>query len=177
MSPLSRLSVALVKISAALTAKEKIEQHHDAFDKDWGKFEKNLKSKSFRQAAIEHPQSDSKLKRYIKNFGGYVASKDVVGVVPSRTKGKLYRIKELPNGRLGCNCKDWQFHHSVRQSDCDHIKELKQGLEKRSSMSSIARGMAAARAYDKSQRTKEQGKLTNENIRRLYSGEPLIPFH
>ena len=155
-------------------AKEQANLHYDT--QDWGRFEKNLKAKRFQQAAVEHPESDQKLKKYIKNFGGYLTSKKVVGVVPSRTSSKMYKVKELPNGRLACNCKDWQYKHSVKASDCDHIKELKQGLIKQSSLALIGRGVAAHRAFDKSREIKRRGQIMNENVRRIYSGEPYIPL-
>jgi len=175
----STLAKALVKISASMpTHQERVQAHHDALEKDWKLFEKGLKSQRFQKAALQHPETDSKLKRYIKNFGGYLTSKNVVGVVPSRTHSKMYKVKELPNGRLACNCKDWQYHHSVRRSDCDHIRELKKGLVKSSSAYSIlGRGIAISRAVEKAQNIKHRGEVAEENVRRLYTGEPFIPLN
>jgi hypothetical protein len=107
-------------------AQERVDMHHQT--RDWNLFEKNLKAKAFRQAVVSHPESDAKLKRYTKNFGEYTSSKKVLGVVPSRTSNKLYKIKELSNGRLACGCGDWQYLHSHKKTDCDHIKEFKGGL-------------------------------------------------
>lgn len=176
MNHMSRLAAALVKISAVVPHRQKVEEFHGSLEKDWKGFEKNLKAKRFQQAAVEHPGSDEKLKKYIKNFGGYLTSKNVVGVVPSRTSSKMYKVKELPNGRLACNCKDWQYKHSVKNSDCDHIKELKQGLIKKSSLALIGRGVAAYRSFEKAKDIERRGKIFNENIKRIYSGEPYIPL-
>lgn len=163
----------------AKTPKMKLELHHQADKKDWGKFEKNLKAKGFQQAALGHPESDKKLKKYVKNFGGYLNSKEVVGVVPSRSSSKMYKVKQLETGRLGCNCKDWQYKHSVKGTDCDHIKELKQGLVKVSyALATLARGAASARKLsrmgDVASKSKMEGALSRENERRLYTGEPLF---
>ena len=109
----------------------KVEKHHKS--PDWNAFEKNLKRSGFRAAVITNPDSDAKLKRYTKAMGALSESKEVAGVVPSRSSpGKLHTIKTLKNGRLGCECKDWRYKHSHRGTDCEHIKELKQGLEKTS---------------------------------------------
>lgn len=111
----------LMKIAAS--ANEKVEQHHA--NPNWSQFEKNLKGKKFREAASAHPKSDSKLQAYIKNFGGYLSSKKVLGQVPSRTSAKKHTIKELEGGRLGCSCKDWQYKHSHQGTDCAHIASFK----------------------------------------------------
>lgn len=129
-SHLRFFSDELVKIAAISPAQamELVGAHHGAEDKNWKAFEKNLRLKGFRNAVVLHPESDAKLKRYTKTVGDYMGSKEVVGVVPSRTRSKLYKIKELSNGRLGCSCKDWKYSHSHKKTDCEHIKELKQGL-------------------------------------------------
>jgi len=119
----------LTKIAALslARAKELVSSHHK--DRDWGLFERNLKAKPFRQAVLSHPESDEKLKRYTKALGELKTSKNVVGVVPSRTSNRLYKIKELPGGRLGCSCGDWQYARSHRGTDCAHIREFKDGLQ------------------------------------------------
>ena len=106
------------------SAELKVEAHHGSPSKDWKTFEKNLKKVPFQKAVVKHPDSDSKLKRYAKNYGGHLVSKEVVKEVPSRTTTKKHAIKKLPSGRLSCSCKDWQYVHSHKGTDCDHIKML-----------------------------------------------------
>lgn len=125
---LPSFAAELVKLAALSQsqARELVDTHHE--NQDWGAFEKNLRIKSFRQAVLLHPESDAKLKRYTKALGEYKTSNNVVGVVPSRTSNKLHKIKELSNGRLGCSCRDWQYMHSHRKTDCDHIQEFRGGM-------------------------------------------------
>jgi hypothetical protein len=119
---------------SGVTPQDEVEGFHISERKDWSRFDKNLRRKDFRAAAVDSSLSDKKLKRYVKNYGGYLTSKEVVAGVPSRTSKKTYALKELPTGRLACNCKDWQYRHSVRGTDCDHIKLFKKsGLHKTAS--------------------------------------------
>jgi hypothetical protein len=103
---------------------------------------------------LKHEMTDEKLKKYVKNFGGQLRSKTIIAFAPSRTeKGKDYKIKVLPSGRLSCECGDWQYHHSVRKTDCDHIKAVrhfyKAGLVKMgSALRIIAQGANLKRRAD-----------------------------
>lgn len=175
---LDALRSYIVKIAyVPTTPKMKVEVHHSDSEKDWKAFEKNLKSKGFQTAARKHKLSDAKLKRYVKNYGGYLTSKEVVGIVPSRTSGKNYKLKKLPDGRIGCGCKDWQFKHSHKGTDCDHILEFNEGVVKESSLvKSIAQGVSAARTHEKMKEQGKRGALIHENVRRLRTGEDLIPL-
>lgn len=113
----------LIKI--AESAKELADKHHGSEHKDWKSFEENLRKKAFQSAVIRHKESDEKLKKYVDAFGGYLKSTKTVGVVPSRSVAKTkHVIKKLKDGRLGCDCGDWQFKHSWAGTDCDHIKSL-----------------------------------------------------
>jgi hypothetical protein len=103
----------------------KVDRHFTSTFPDWKSFEKNLRTKSFRELAKGHEKADPKLKKYIQNFGGYLASKDEVAKLRSKDSGTTYVIKDLHTGRLGCNCGDWQYKKSVRGGDCKHIKSLK----------------------------------------------------
>lgn len=116
--------MALKLAYVAKTPQMKAELHHGTAKKDWKALEKNLKGKRFQKALSEHPGTDAKLKAYVQNYGGYLSSKDVVGNVLSRTSPKAYVVKKLPSGRLACNCRDWQYVHSVKGTDCAHIKSL-----------------------------------------------------
>jgi hypothetical protein len=106
------------------TAKEKANAHFGSEKPDWKAFDKNLKSKKFRQVIKKHPASDAKLKKYNKNYGDYVSSKDVAAEVTG-SKGKAYKVKDLHNGRLACGCGNWHYRKSVDGGDCKHIKALK----------------------------------------------------
>lgn len=113
------------------TLAEKVDRHLYGDNKDWAQFEKDMRGKKFRQAVIGHQASDEKLKAYVKAMGDYQSSKKVVGVVPSKTDPtKLYKVKDI-GGRLGCGCKDWQYKHSHGGGDCQHIRELAQGLKEK----------------------------------------------
>ena len=131
---------SIEKISKALTNAEKAQMHHASPDKDWVGFEENLASKGFQKAISGHPVSDDKLKQYVKNYGGYLTSKKVVASVPSRTGDHSYEIRKLPGGRLGCGCKDWQYKHSWKGTDCDHIY----GLNKDKTASRAIRAIGGA---------------------------------
>lgn len=120
---------ALEKLSFKLNQKGKqevkAERHFETSDPNWNEFVKNLKSKHFQDAVKGHPQADEKLQAYVENFGGYLRSKDHVATLKSKDSGKNYRIKRVGK-RLGCNCGDWQYKHSVQGGDCKHIKSLRQ---------------------------------------------------
>lgn len=95
---------------------------------DWKEFEKKLKSPAFRKNELAVTE-DPKLKKYIKNFGDVLSSKDLRAYVQSASDlNKDHEVKVLPSGRLACTCKDWQYKHSVRNSDCKHIKRYRQYL-------------------------------------------------
>lgn len=112
---------------AASLYDEMAAEHHRAPTKDWALFEKNLRTAKFQKAVLAHPESVDKLREYVKNVGGYLRAKNTVGKVLSRSNpGSVHRIKELPSGRLGCGCKDWQYSHSVKGSDCAHVKAFKE---------------------------------------------------
>lgn len=120
---------SLEKLSFQLTPRGKqevkAEHHFESQDPDWHRFVKNLKSKTFQDVVLQHPNADEKLRAYVTNFGGYLRSKDVVATVKSKDSGKTYRIKRVGD-RLGCNCGDWQYVRSVRGGDCKHINSLSQ---------------------------------------------------
>jgi hypothetical protein len=169
-SLLPSFSNELTKIAKKDQSLKMVNAHHKANTKDWKLFEKNLKNKDFRQAVLTHPKSDAKLKRYTKALGSYKESKDVAGKVPSRTSSKLYTIKHLANGKLGCGCKSWQYNHSHRGTECVHSQELKSVLEKTSAsnLTYLARGVLGARTYNKAKMESEKGKVVQRNVRLLH---------
>lgn len=94
----------------------------------WKEFEKGLKSKDFQVKQLS-ATDDPKLKKYIKNFGGVLTSKDLKAYVQSSTNPKKYhQVKALSGGRFACTCKDWQYNHSVKNTDCKHVDRYKQYL-------------------------------------------------
>lgn len=114
------------KVAAPSKTKLKVLDFHKAEVKDWPGFEKDLKNKAFQNAMLKHPETGTKLQKYVKNFGGLLKSKEIIAIAPSRTEeAKEYKVKVLPTGRLACECKDWQYHHSVRKTDCDHIRAVR----------------------------------------------------
>lgn len=154
----------LVKLSA--TAQEKAEAHFASAQPDWNSFTKNLRSQPFRDAVMRMAQSDEKLRKYVKNFGAYVSGKDVIAELKSKDSGRTYRIKDLHNGRMGCNCRDWQFTHSVKGGDCKHIKSLKaSNLVKKASPFG-----AAFTAVNRAQRHREEGKKSKAALTAVYGG-------
>lgn len=165
----------LEKIAKSLG--QKVEEHHQAEKKDWGAFEKNMRSPRFVAEVVRHPESDEKLKDYVRANNQYMRSKKVVANVPSSSSGKVHQVKRLPDGRMGCSCKDWQYKGSWSGADCKHIKALKgAGLDKKAAhpLSIIGRGAGLMNISNKVEKTKEKGREAKENVRRFYAGEP---FH
>ncbi len=105
-----------------------VDSHHKAVKKDWTKFERNLRSPKFQAAVMEHPGSDDKLKRYTKALGEYKRSTDTLAKIPSRSGGRLHKVKNLPNGTLGCSCADWKYRRSHAGEDCAHIREARSAI-------------------------------------------------
>jgi hypothetical protein len=119
------------------------QKHFDSSDPNWNEFEKNLRTKGFQRAVVEHPQADDKLKRYVKNYGGYLTSKDVIAKEPSETKpGKTYAIKKVGK-RTACGCGDWQYKKSHGGGDCKHIAKYK-----KSTMTKLSEQVKRAFAED-----------------------------
>lgn len=144
--------------------------------KDWSKFEKGLKTRAFREA-VALQTDDPKLQKYVAHYGAYVASKDVVAQVPSRSGKGKHTVKRLPDGRLGCGCKDWQYKHSHQGTDCDHVKALKvTGLSKVSSaLMTVARGMGAMNRIESGETRAEinRGRWAKQAIKSWDKKQPL----
>lgn len=154
----------LEKLSA--TAEEKAQAHF--LKPDWKSFEKNLRSEPFRRAVLASAEADPKLRKYVKNYGAYRSTNDVVAEIRSKDSGKTYRVKDLHNGRLGCSCKDWQYIHSVQGGDCKHIKSVKKSrMVKRASQFGVA-FTTTGRAL----RHREEGKRAKKVMHQLYGGPP-----
>jgi hypothetical protein len=135
MSPFFSFADEMLKLAGdvRLPPELRAAEHLTAPAKDWKKFEKDLKNPKVRAELTSQTASnknrgkvDPKLRKYVRNFGGYVGTKDFVGEVQSRTSPRRwYKIKKLESGRLACGCKDWQYVRSVGSSDCIHIRALK----------------------------------------------------
>jgi len=94
----------------------------------WKEFEKGLKSKDFQSKQLS-ATDDPKLKKYIKNYGGVLVSKDLKAYVQSSSHPKKYhQVKAIQGGRFTCTCKDWQYSHSTKSTDCRHVDRYKRYL-------------------------------------------------
>ena len=167
--------IKLASDEAPSRAEMKAEAHFNVEDKDWKTFEKSLRGKQFQEAILKHPDADKKLQGYVKNFGAFLRAKDVVAQMPSRSSSGSYKIKKLPWGRLACGCKDWQYVHSIRGTDCDHIKAVKMMKMKAASPLGAAAGVLMARNIQKGKTESTKGNVMKENVMRLRMGMPLLP--
>lgn len=157
----------LEKIAKA-SLSQKVDEHHRAEKKDWSAFEQSLKSPRFVAEVKRHPESDEKLKAYTEVNNKFARSKNVVMRLPSSASGAMHTIKKLPDGRLGCSCKDWQYKHSWGGGECKHIRAAKSSLEKKASalrelarnplVRAAVRGSNAPRLYEKSKKIEHHGR-------------------
>jgi hypothetical protein len=163
-------SPTLAKIAFKLNpmgkAEVKAKNHFEAQDKNWKQFEKQLKSPNFRAAVLATKEADPVLQRYVKTFGAFQGSKNVIAKVKSADSGRTYTIKELPNGRWGCNCGDWQFKHAIKGGACKHIKSLRQSkMVKQSSLKGMAIGALTANKVHKDH---EHGRKAEDTVKRVH---------
>lgn len=160
------------KISFKLNPATRAEAHFLAEKPDWKSFERNLRSKEFRQAILKAEQSDPTLKKYVKNFGGYRASKDVIAQIKSKDSGQTYTIRDLHTGRWGCDCGDWQYHHSVKGGDCKHIKSVKQSKMVKNAGVNFGLGFSMASRADRQRRAGKKAKEMRTALRQVYGVAP-----
>lgn len=111
----------------AASIPQKVDAHLKAEIKDWRAFEKNLRSPRFAAEIRSREDADDKLKKYVTANNEYLKSKNIVTTVASRTSSKKYEVRRLKSGRLGCGCGDWQYKHSWKGTDCDHVQMAKRG--------------------------------------------------
>lgn len=161
MIDFSSFAEELTKI-AATTPADRAHQFLSSETKDWKAFERNLKNPAFQKAVIT-ATDDKKLKKYTRAVGTFRQSKDVVEEAPSRSTNTKHKLKTLPSGRMGCDCKDWQYKHSWKGTDCDHIRAFKKsGITKLSNamqpfVSGVYRGMGGSRTVDRAQKKYKAG--------------------
>lgn len=133
---------------------------------NWTSFEKDMKrSSTFRASVIKNDKADEKLRRYTEAMGEYLSSKKILARVPSRTTRREYAVKELPSGRLGCGCKDWQYKHSHNGTDCQHIREVS---ELRKTGSAVRGALASALATSRVQRASNKGKNVKQTVQAVH---------
>jgi len=120
------VKIAFLAKTAPMKAMATAQGHFEAQDKDWKAFEKHLRTPAFRKAVLKIEEADPTLRKYVKTFGEYQGSKNEVARIKSKDSGRTYVIKELPNGRWGCNCGNWQFSGSINGKPCKHIRSVKQ---------------------------------------------------
>lgn len=157
--------LASMEKQSAKSLTKKVEEHHAADKKDWTAFEKNMRSPRFTSEVLKSTLSDEKLKAYTQANNQYQRSKSVVLQIPSRTTDKMYTIKKLPGGRLGCSCKDWQYKRSWQGSDCEHVRSAKKGIEKVSSMALLARGAGLGWHMDQAKKQVSRGRESSQNVK------------
>lgn len=149
---------------------QKLDTHLNADIKDWNAFETNLKSPRFASEVRKSSDADQKLKDYVTANNQYLRSKKLVLQVPSRTEGRMYSIKEMPGGRLGCSCKDWQYKRSWKGTDCEHVKAAKAGLPKTASMlMAAAKGAGLMRTVNKAKQTAAHGQEASNAVKYIRS--------
>jgi hypothetical protein len=154
----------LTKVGAKSIAK-KVKDHFAADRPNWDAFEKSLRSPRFTAEVVKNPEADPKLQAYTKANNAYLRSKDVVSVIPSGSSGKSYSIKKLPDGRLACGCRDWQYRCSWEGTECRHIKAAKKGIEKLSFATMMARGAGLAWHMDRARAQAEKGRQIRGVVR------------
>ena len=150
-----------------LTNADKANAHHGSDVKNWKYFEDSLQNKGFQRAILKHDLSDDKLKDYVKNYGAYLTSKKTVATVPSRTSPTKYELRLLPSGRVGCGCKDWQYKHSWKGTDCDHIQDHLSKSKTSGASTYLTRLAIGTRAINRKNTNKEQGELAQAYVRAL----------
>lgn len=163
MLSIQSFSDEFVKIAKAMSNAQKADAHLSSETKDWSMFENLLNSKGFQKEVVKHELSDDKLKKYVQNYGAYLTAKKVVGKVPSTTSSKSYDIKQLPDGRLGCGCKDWQYRHSWAGTNCKHISLM----TKTSSVASLGKAFRAVQLYNRHKDDYEEGKAAKEYMNKV----------
>lgn len=103
----------------------KVDYHFsDKAGKDrWNKFVQNVRDPAFVAQVAQHPAADDKLVMHAQSLHELSRAPVVGKVKSSRLPGRMYEIKELPSGELGCTCPDWRFKGSVTPGyRCKHIK-------------------------------------------------------
>lgn len=160
------LKIAFVATSPKLRKVEEADKHFARADKDWGRFEKNLRSKTFQEAVRNHPGADEKLQRYTKSYGGYLTSKERVAKVHSESSGKKYQLK-MVGRRIACGCGDWQYKRSHGGGDCKHIKAYKAkkrlaGKVKQSFLNDLAHaGSLLSYSQQRAKKSWQRGQLAS----------------
>jgi hypothetical protein len=94
----------------------------------WDYIPRYAGERGFVSRVLLNPTVDSKMKEHVKAMHRLSRAKTVAKVPSSKGFGKTYEIRELPGGRLGCQCNDWRFVGSVTPGyECRHIREFKAG--------------------------------------------------
>ena len=98
-----------------------------ARDTRWGYLMNHISSRPFVDQLLKSRRPDAKLKQYVESMHGLTLGMVVGKVDSSSGKGAAYEIKQLPDGRLGCTCGDWQYRGSVTPGyECKHIRDFKE---------------------------------------------------
>jgi hypothetical protein len=78
---------------------------------------------------LQRTGADQKLVQHAKSMHSLTVGK-VVGNIEG-SSGKVYDVKRLPGGGVGCTCRDWRFRGSINPGyECKHVRAHKAGMKK-----------------------------------------------
>lgn len=124
----------------------------------------------------------------------HVLNKSPVKANIKGSTGKVYDVKKLPGGTLGCTCNDWRYKGSINPGyECKHIRAYKDGKVK-VGMNSFSQSLRAfneeleairikkeeearMRGGDVNREKVETSDLTADEDARTRSSDPLLGLH
>jgi predicted nucleic acid-binding Zn finger protein len=122
-----RFRAGLKQFFGTRTVHPTAEKHFKSKDPDWNKFDRGLESAKFRNAIIQDPRADTKLKKFVAIQGRVMKHQGPsMNVMSTRGTGDSYQVqyhKDL--GRYMCTCPDFKYSKGLAKKDCKHIKAVK----------------------------------------------------
>lgn len=108
----------------------------------WEQLPTLVQNPEFVRQLAKADGSDKKLVQHAKSMYGLQHGTTVQNV--EGTSGKVYDVRRLPDGTLGCTCSDWRYRGSVNPGyECKHIQAYKQGKTKVGMNSQFGQQMAS----------------------------------